>query len=199
MKNIEDYISMSPLNILVVEDDYLQADHLAHEIRTSGNHVVGPFFNTNEALYYIDTVQAAILDVRVQADTSFIIADKLSCKSIPFVFLTGYGKKHVPERFDREIIYLKPSKIAPILCDLQYQYYRSEISPETSIEEILKELIMTARAMMPDQASANRLVDAALSRAITKAKENIFTGDVRKHLYNILKEERLHRAHLYLH
>ena len=59
------------LHILVVEDDFFAADKLSREIRAGGDTVVGPFADVHDAIHRVGLVQAAILDVRVQDETSF--------------------------------------------------------------------------------------------------------------------------------
>ncbi|MFD2816599.1 hypothetical protein ACFSYD_22800 [Paracoccus aerius] len=63
------------LRILVVEDDFLTAQRLTTEIRANGDHVVGPFADVHDAIHCVGLAQAAILDVRVQDETSFQVAD----------------------------------------------------------------------------------------------------------------------------
>lgn len=67
-----------------------------------------------------------------------------------------------------------------------------------NIEEILWEMILSARLMMPDHSSAERLVEGVLHQAIFQAENDMLTGDVGEHLRMLLNEEyRLH-ANLYL-
>jgi len=74
------------------------------------------------------------------------------------------------------------------------QPWRSDFN----IEEILWEMILSARLMMPDHSSAERLVEGVLHQAIFQAENDMFTGDVGEYLKMLLNEEyRLH-ANLYL-
>jgi CheY-like chemotaxis protein len=43
--------------------------------------------------------QAAILDVNVDGQEIFPVADVLAERGLPFVFVTGYGEGSLPERF----------------------------------------------------------------------------------------------------
>ena len=42
---------------------------------------------------------AAILDVNLDGKEIFPVADILSERGLPFVFVTGYGERSLPERF----------------------------------------------------------------------------------------------------
>ena len=42
---------------------------------------------------------AAILDVNLDGQEIFPVADILAGRSLPFVFVTGYGERSLPERF----------------------------------------------------------------------------------------------------
>ena len=48
----------------------------------------------------VDSFDAAVLDVNLAGETSFIVADELIERGLPFVFATGYGESIVmPDRF----------------------------------------------------------------------------------------------------
>ena len=67
-----------------------------------------------------------------------------------------------------------------------------------NMEEILWEMILSARLMMPDDSSAERLVEGVLHQAIFQAENDLLTGDVREHLRMLLNEEYRFRGNLYL-
>ena len=67
-----------------------------------------------------------------------------------------------------------------------------------NMEEILWEMILSARLMMPDHSSAERLVEGVLHQAIFQAENDLLTGDVREHLRMLLNEEYRFRGNLYL-
>ena len=191
-------MTADPLRILVVEDDYYIAERLSREIRSNGDTVVGPFADVHDAIEVVGAVQAAILDVKVQDETSFQVADSLIYHDIPFVFLTGFDPQVVPSRFARRHIYAKPSHAAPLLHDL-HERHRA-IAPETSdsVEAVVIEMIGRAQTIMPDAASAERLVEGALLRAIAETRETRMEGDVRARLLALLEEEYCQRRMLHL-
>lgn len=79
-------MKVEPLRVLVVEDDFFTAESLSREIRAEGDTVVGPFADVHEAIQLAGLVQAAILDVWVQDETSFVVADSLVHHGIPLSF-----------------------------------------------------------------------------------------------------------------
>jgi DNA-binding NtrC family response regulator len=56
--------------------------------------VVGPASSVNQALPMIDAeaIDAAVLDVNLNGQMSYPIADALAARGVPFVFSTGYDK-----------------------------------------------------------------------------------------------------------
>ncbi|TIS61093.1 MAG: response regulator [Mesorhizobium sp.] len=93
---------LSGLQILVVEDAFLVALDLSDQLTESGCEVIGPAASVEEALKQIDGValDGAVLDVNLQGERSFPIAELLASQGVPFVFLTGYDSSTVfPDEF----------------------------------------------------------------------------------------------------
>jgi DNA-binding response OmpR family regulator len=83
--------------VLVVEDEWLIADEVCHQLLKAGYRVVGPVPSVHEALSFIDEdeVDAALLDYRLNDENSCQIAEELAAHDIPFAFLTGYDPKEI--------------------------------------------------------------------------------------------------------
>lgn len=195
----EGMMTSESLRILVVDDDYFMAERLSREIRANGDIVVGPVADVHDALDLACVVQAAILDVKVQDETSFQIADSLIHHDVPFIFLIGYDPQVVPSRFARQHIYAKPSHAAPLLHDL-HERHRAASEAADSVEAVVIEMICRGREMMPDEASAERLVEGALMRAITEAPQDEPKGDdIRARLFALFQDEYRQRGRLRLH
>lgn len=192
-------MTMNSLRILVVEDDYFAATRLTQEITAAGDVVVGPFADVHEAISRVGTVQAAILDVKVRDETSFDVADSLFRSDVPFVFLTGYGPKVIPPRFQGQRVYAKPSHADPILHDLRQQHRQNAPQDCESMETIVLDMIHRSCAVMPDRASADRLVEAALLRAIADTREGRIPDDIRPYMMALLDEEYRLRGRACLH
>lgn len=102
--------------ILVVEDDYLIATDLARTLQAAGASVVGPAPSVDKALALIDAemVDAAILDVNLNGDKSFPIAEVLHARGIPFLFATGYDCDDIPEAWNGHPCVMKPMPLEAI-------------------------------------------------------------------------------------
>jgi two-component SAPR family response regulator len=87
--------------LLVVEDEYFIADDIARAIRQMGGEVVGPVARRNEAMALIERerLDAAVLDINLQGEAAFQLADALVAKGVPFLFSTGYTEATVPSRY----------------------------------------------------------------------------------------------------
>jgi len=89
------------IRILVVEDEpYLAAD-LADSLRARGAEVIGPAATFAEAMRMVEThwIDRAVLDINLDGEMSFAIADRLDAAGIPYVIATGYAPAALPARF----------------------------------------------------------------------------------------------------
>ena len=89
------------VRILIVEDEpYLAAD-LAEALRARGATVIGPAATLDEAYRAVAShwIDRAVLDVNLDGEMSFPIADRLEAAGIPYVIATGYAADALPERF----------------------------------------------------------------------------------------------------
>jgi CheY-like chemotaxis protein len=88
--------------VLVVEDEYFIADDVATELTALGAHVVGPASDLQQAMEFIaadESIDLAVLDINLQGDTVYPLADALRTKQVPFVFATGYGESLIPDGY----------------------------------------------------------------------------------------------------
>ncbi|WP_265502460.1 response regulator [Paracoccus beibuensis] len=187
------------LKILVVEVDFLVAQKLANEIRARGDEVIGPFAHASDAIARLDSVQAAILDVRVQDGTIFPVADTLISSGIPFVLLTAYDHRHIPNRFHGHGIYSKPSSALPLLDNLHREHDLIARHHETDMAVVVLKVLERARGMMPDGGSAERMVEAVLVEAIAEAERGRRPDDLRAWLMTLLDREFAQRGRMHLH
>lgn len=97
----------SGLRVLLVEDELLIAQMLRVMLEDLGCVVVGPAARVNEALDFIDAepVDAAVLDICLNRQFSYPVADALRDRGVPFLFSTGYQPERVrPEYRDCPIL-----------------------------------------------------------------------------------------------
>ncbi|NDV52567.1 response regulator [Salipiger sp. PrR003] len=183
-----------PRHILVLEDDYFQAERMAIAISKRGDKVVGPFSSSAQAMPHIVRADAAILDIRLKGDLCFTVADRCKQMLQPFVFITAFEIRDVPLRFAFDKFFQKPCDTDVILDDLCDRWGSRQTVTEGSIEAVLPFLLRRARKLMPDQASSERLVEAALKVAIAAVAEDELPVDVVSWLFDLLEDEFLLRG-----
>ncbi len=98
--------------ILVVEDEWLLADHLAAIVEGTGAIVVGPVASVPEALALLDSEatrpDAATLNVKLEDQLSYPVADRLTELRIPYMFISANELRGMPERFHHQPLLAKP-------------------------------------------------------------------------------------------
>lgn len=100
----------APRRVLVVEDEMLIGMLLEDMLADLGHHVVAVVPRLNEALALVEreSFDLAILDVHLNGQPVFPVAETLAQKGIPFVFATGYGERGLPEQYRSRPILQKP-------------------------------------------------------------------------------------------
>lgn len=80
--------------VLLVEDEPMISFALEDLVTELGYVVVGPAFRLSEALDLAarEQFEVAILDVNLNEQQSFPVADLLQQRGIPFLFATGYAE-----------------------------------------------------------------------------------------------------------
>jgi DNA-binding response OmpR family regulator len=109
------------LRVFVVEDEFLLSLSLEEDLAAVGCVVVGPFSTLAGALEASSTEQfdLAILDVNLNGEPIFPLADQLGQRGKPFILLTGYGAADLPERFATAPRVGKPYEPALLLRELR--------------------------------------------------------------------------------
>jgi CheY-like chemotaxis protein len=87
--------------LLIVEDEALVAMELEDLITSLGGEVVAPFGRVADALNAVrrQAVDGAVLDVRLDGDTTFKIADALLHAANPILFVTGGAADSIPVEY----------------------------------------------------------------------------------------------------
>ena len=67
----------------------------------------------------------ALLDINLNGDMVFPVADVLAERAVPFVFLTGYGQDVIPARHANVPRYEKPFKHAALMQGLSHVLVRA--------------------------------------------------------------------------
>ena len=89
--------SLDGLRILVVEHNFLAAEMVRDALQHSGCTVVGPVGRVADGLHLAEQekLDGAVLDINLNGDRCFPIAQTLRERGVPFVFLTGYDSSTV--------------------------------------------------------------------------------------------------------
>jgi CheY-like chemotaxis protein len=112
---------MAGLKILIVEDEFLLAWSLEEDLRSAGHSIVGPFAELARALEAArrERFDLAILDINLNGTMVYPLADELLARGVPFLFLSGYGAKHMPERLRASPRLSKPYDPATLMAEVQ--------------------------------------------------------------------------------
>ena len=88
---------LNGLRILVVEDNFLAAEVVRDALEQNGCTVIGPVGRVAEGLRLVEQekLDGAVLDINLNGDRCFPIAEALRGRGVPFVFLTGYDSSTV--------------------------------------------------------------------------------------------------------
>lgn len=109
------------MRILIVEDEFLVAVQLEEDIRSAGCTVVGPYSTLARAVEASrrERFDVALLDVNLNGDMVYPLADELLARRIPFVLLSGYSSSDLPERLSDVPRATKPYDPATLIEILQ--------------------------------------------------------------------------------
>ena len=105
------------IRVLVVEDEYLVAILIEEILESAGCVVMGPIPRVPEALDAIDhdDCDAAVLDVNLAGERINPVADALSERNVPFLFVTGYGANALPSEYAARPHVCKPFRMAELI------------------------------------------------------------------------------------
>jgi DNA-binding response OmpR family regulator len=108
---------------LVVDDEYFIATVATEALQEAGAEVLGPARTEEAALRELEreSPDAALLDVNLSSKPSFMLAEALKNRGIPFIFITGFDQNMIPPKFqgiDRLAKPISPRKIVEALATL---------------------------------------------------------------------------------
>ncbi|MFH6782777.1 MULTISPECIES: response regulator [Methylobacterium] len=107
----------STYRVLLVEDEYFLAQELTEVFQGRGAEVVGPVPSVEEALALIAAsahLDGAVLDINLQGEMAYAVADALAARGVPFVFATGYDRTAIPARYARARFFGKPLVVGQV-------------------------------------------------------------------------------------
>jgi DNA-binding response OmpR family regulator len=107
--------------VLVGEDEFLVYLALEEELRANGFEVSGPFTTLDEIRETLrrETIDVALLDINLGGEMIYPVADELMTKNIPFLFLSGYAARTLPDCYRNVPRLDKPYDPAVLLTSLR--------------------------------------------------------------------------------
>jgi DNA-binding response OmpR family regulator len=105
------------MRVLIAEDEFLVGIQLEEDLRSAGCSIVGPFSRLATATLAArrERFDLALLDINLNGDRVYPLADELSARGVPFIFLSGYLSAALPERFRKAPRIAKPHDPAALL------------------------------------------------------------------------------------
>jgi PAS domain S-box-containing protein len=96
--------------VLLVEDEALVGMMMSDTLTELGFNVIGPFSTMADASAAArrEDFHAAILDVNLEGQFIYPLADMIAARGVPFVFVTGYGVESIERRFAQVPVLQKP-------------------------------------------------------------------------------------------
>ncbi|OHV59548.1 hypothetical protein LCM4576_33220 [Mesorhizobium sp. LCM 4576] len=100
--------------ILIAEDDYRLSLRISVALNDIGANCIYPADTIEDALDHVmssSRIDAAVISVSLQGETTFAAAEHLVRRKIPFVFLTHLETYAIPQEFDGVERFEKPIDI----------------------------------------------------------------------------------------
>ena len=103
-------LPLAHLRILIVEDEPLVAMELEMFVEDHGGEALGPAASKDDALALIANARPdlVLLDGNLNGERVDAVAKALADAGIPFAFVSGYGRDHLPSGYDHCPIMTKP-------------------------------------------------------------------------------------------
>jgi DNA-binding response OmpR family regulator len=106
--------------VLVVEDELLVAMMIEEALQLAGCVILGPISDLPQALRAAreQVIDVALLDVNLAGARVFPVAAVLAERSVPYVFMTGYGRGMLPVEYANRPTIGKPFKLRDLTDSL---------------------------------------------------------------------------------
>lgn len=107
---IDGLAALRGLRVLVVEDEELIAMLIEDFLLDLGCEVVGPAASVAAALALVEAgnLGGALLDMNLNGEPVYAVADGLAARGIPFIFTTGYAREDLVARHADAPTLVKP-------------------------------------------------------------------------------------------
>jgi CheY-like chemotaxis protein len=123
--------------VLLVEDEIIVSWLLQDMLADLGYEVVGPAARVDQALAIIEAedIDAVLLDLNLNGQMSYPVADALVARGVPFVFATGHAKNRLLDDYQTFPVLQKPFhrlEVGDALAKLLAQNVPKPTSPSLS-------------------------------------------------------------------
>ncbi len=113
--NVAEKLAAKPSGrrVLVVEDEFLIRMLLEDMLTDLGYDLAGVAGRVDEATELVKTLDfdLAILDVNLDGHDVYPVADLITKRGLPFMFVTGYGGRGLPEAYRNRPTLQKPFQL----------------------------------------------------------------------------------------
>lgn len=108
---------MPPCRVLIVEDEAITSMMIEGLVQDLGCEIVGPAGRLSDALNLAkaEPLDGAVLDVNLNGEAVYPVADVLAGRNVPFLFLTGYGTPGFPSAHAHRPVLGKPFRPPDLL------------------------------------------------------------------------------------
>jgi len=115
-----DHLKSRPHSVLIVEDDALLGMAMGVCVEDAGYALAGLARSVEAALVTLthETVDAALLDINLQGELVYPVANALADRGVPFVFVTAHPSTDIPEKHRHRPVVPKPYYDAAICAAL---------------------------------------------------------------------------------
>jgi DNA-binding response OmpR family regulator len=115
--------SLTGYRLLVVEDDYFVAQDLCATLRDCGATVLGPAPSISSARSLAKALRpdCVLLDINLDGELAFDLAQELEAHGVRTVFTTGYDASFVPQHLRHTVCLQKPVDATALSCSIREQ------------------------------------------------------------------------------
>lgn len=108
---------LSGCRIIIVEDDYYQAQDCKQMLQQAGAKVVAVTATVPDLsdLLAEGRIDAALIDINLGHSHTFDFARELQTRAIPFAFLTGYDSGMLPDDLADSVCISKPADLGRVV------------------------------------------------------------------------------------
>jgi CheY-like chemotaxis protein len=122
---------LSGLRVLVVEDEMMLLLMIEGMLGDMGCESLSAAATVKQALALVEaqTFDVAMLDLNLNGDRAYPIADALAARRVPFLFATGYGTEGVIEGYRDHPVLRKPYRFHDLVSTLERLIHPDRLLP----------------------------------------------------------------------